>query len=126
MAGSSLTVKVLREAFRTIEAFRAYYETDGIDTVVSSEGTEVCLWDLEYLLSQLWRLPDRQRQAIELCLVQNMKESDAALTMGVSVTNPVAMYATSGLIKIVDWVNSGELPRYSEGTPLPLEDKEAV
>lgn len=113
MAESPLTVKVLREAFRNIEAFRVTYESEGIDTL-ESDGVGICLWDLEYLLTQLHRLPRRQRQAIELCLVANMKESDAAVQMGVSVTNPVAMYATSGLLKLVDWVNAGALPRYSE------------
>jgi hypothetical protein len=125
VTGTSLTVGVLREAFRSIEAFRATYETEGIDSVCS-DGVEICLWDLEYLLTQLWRLPTRQRQAIDLCLVQNMKESDAALQMGVSITNPVAMYATSGLIKMVDWVNSGTLPRYSERASSSFPERETV
>lgn len=81
-----------------------------MDTIQGPDG-DICLWDLEYLYCQLYRLPLRQRQAIELCLVQNIKETDAAVMMGVSPTNPVAMYASSGLEKIVILMDTGQLPR---------------
>ena len=110
-----LTVKVLRELFRNLQQFRALYESEGIDEVVSPiDGQVYSLFDLEHLYEQLHRLPPRQREAIELCLVQNMKETDAALAMGVSKTNPVAMYATSGLEKLVEFVQSGVLSGYRE------------
>jgi hypothetical protein len=113
----ALTVDVLREAFRHIEAWRAIYETEGID-VIHLNGQELCLWDLEYLLTKLDGLPKRQREAIDLFLVQNYKEKEAAVMMGVSEENPIGMYATSGLIKLVKWVNEGSLPRYSEASAL--------
>lgn len=99
-----LSVTVLRELFRNIQAFRALYEAEGIDEVMSPDGVVYSYWDVLALYAQVRKLPERQKQAIELCLVQNMKEKDAAVLMGVSVTNPVAMYATSGLEKIVAWV----------------------
>jgi DNA-directed RNA polymerase specialized sigma24 family protein len=111
----ALTVSVLRELFRHYQAFRALYETEGIDTVVGPEGDEFSLWDVQYLARQLHRLPPRQREAIQLCLIENKKESDAAVLMGVSVTNPVAMYATEGLKKIVELVQTGALPGFREG-----------
>lgn len=107
-----ITVTVLRELFRNLQAFHAVFESDGIDTIIGPDGTEWCLWDLEYLHKQLPVLPPRQRQAIELCLVQNIKESEAAVMMGVSPTNPVAMYATSGLTKLIAMIEAGAFPRF--------------
>lgn len=109
-----LTVGVLRECLRNYAAFQALYENDGIDTIVAPDGTEICLHDLSYLISELHRLSPRQRQAISLCLLQNVKEVDAARMMGVSPTNPVAMYATLGLKKLLELIEAGELPRYRE------------
>jgi hypothetical protein len=107
-----LTVTVLRELFRNLQAFRAVFEADGIDTLIGPDGTEWSLWDLDYLYKQLPILPLRQHQAIELCLVQNVKESDAAVMMGVSRTNPVAMYATVGLTKLIAMIEAGHFPRF--------------
>jgi hypothetical protein len=107
-----LTVGVLRELFRNLAAWRATFEAEGIDTLTSPEGDIFCLWDIEYLYSQIYRLSPRQREAIQLCLVDNVKEVDAARLMGVSETNPVAMYATLGLKKLLDLIDKGELSRY--------------
>ena len=104
----------LRELFRHLQAFRALYETEGIDTVQGPDGEEYVIWDIEYLLEQTGCLPPRQRQAIHLCLIENRKEKDAAVIMGVSPTNPVAMYATSGLEKLVALVEQGSFPRFRE------------
>lgn len=113
VVAEALTVGVLRELFRNLQAFHAVFETDGIDTIIGPDGTEWCLWDLEYLYREgLPMLPPRQRQAIELCLIHNVKESDAAVRMGVSPTNPVAMYATSGLQKLIGLIESGSFSRF--------------
>lgn len=89
------------------------YESDGVDTVIDPDGEEWNLFDIDYLYRVgLPRLPPRQREAIELCLVRNMKEVEAARTMGVSPTNPVAMYATSGLEKLVGMVKAGTFPHF--------------
>lgn len=109
-----MTVTTLRELFRNLQAFWALYETEGIDEVESPDGETYCLFDVLYLYKEIRRLPPRQRQAIELCLVQNMKESDAAQVMGVSATNPVAMYATSGLEKLIAMVRDGSLNCFQE------------
>lgn len=108
----SLTVTVLRELFRNLQAWRAAFETDGIETITDPDGNIWCLWDIEYLYSQIHLLSPRQRESIQLCLVENVKEVDAARLMGVSETNPVAMYATLGLKKLIELVSKGELPRF--------------
>jgi DNA-directed RNA polymerase specialized sigma24 family protein len=99
--------------FRNLVAFRSLYESEGVDVIKGPDGREWSLWDLEYLYEEAQRrLPPQQRLAIELCLVHNVKESEAAVRMNVSPTNPVAMYASLGLKKIVKWINSGQLPRF--------------
>lgn len=114
-----LTVDLLRSLLRNLESFRALRESEGIDTIPTPDGDEVNLWDLEAMLEfTLPRLPDRQRQAIELVLIQNCLEKQAAIVMGVSETNPVAMYASEGLKKIIVFVEEGQvcspLSRYEE------------
>lgn len=96
-----LDVATLRELLRNLQVFRSYHESDGLDTIRDHNGNEWCLWDIEYLYAQRSRLSPRQSEAIELCLFQNMTERAAAVSMGVSPTNPVAMYATDGLRKLV-------------------------
>lgn len=84
------------------------------ETLMGADGRDYNVHDIEYLYSCRITLSPRQRQAIELCLYQNYKEKEAARIMGVSETNPVAMYATDGLRKLCDLIEAGELTRYSE------------
>jgi hypothetical protein len=107
-------VSELRELFRHLNAFRAVYEDTGLEDITTPQGVRWSLWDLEYLHSQLYRLTLRQRQAIVLCLEHNVLERDAAIAMGVSITNPVAMYATLGLQRLLDMIDGGELARFRD------------
>lgn len=109
-----MTVAVLRELLRNLQAFRAFYESEGIDTITGPDGVDYCLFDLEHLYVQVRLLSPRQRQAIELCLVSNVKEKDATVIMGVSSTNPVMMYATNGLHRLCKMIEEDGIPRYSE------------
>jgi predicted DNA-binding protein (UPF0251 family) len=84
------------------------------DTILGPDGNQYNVHDIEYLYSERVLLSPRQKQAIELCLYQNYKEREAARIMGVSETNPVAMYATDGLRKLCDLIEAGALTRYSE------------
>lgn len=113
---SDLDVKTLRELFRNLQAFQSLYEDYGVDTIVGPDGREWCLWDIWYLYDQRSLLSPRQCQAIELCLFENHTEESSALMMGVSPTNPVAMYATDGLRKIVAMAQAGTLSRYAKRT----------
>jgi DNA-directed RNA polymerase specialized sigma24 family protein len=107
-----LTVGTLRELFRHIEAFRALYVDAGVDVITGPEGQEWCLWDVEYLLDQVPKLPPRQRDSIMLCLVQGQRETDVAVLWGLSPDNPVLSYAAEGLKRIVRWVNEGQLDQF--------------
>lgn len=114
-------ISELRELFRYLQDFRAVYETTGLEQIRTPYGNEWSIWDLEYLYqaSQLY-LTSRQKQAISLCLVHNMREKDAARAMGVSLTNPVMMYATLGIRRLLDMIASGELDFFRAGDPSPL------
>jgi hypothetical protein len=39
-----------------------------------------------------------------LCVLEGHREKDAAVMMGVSPTNPVGCYATSGLENVIAWI----------------------
>lgn len=107
-------VNELRELFRHLQEFRAVYESTGLDMITSPSGITWSLWDLEYLFEQCRNLTIRQRQAITLCLVHNMREKEAAVAMGVAESNPVMMYATLGLHRLLDLIERGELERFRE------------
>lgn len=109
----ALDVPTLRALFRHLQALRAVYEDTGIDSWIDPDGIEWCIWDLETLYSHLSKLPPRQHQAIELCFVQNRKEAEAAVMMGVSHTNPVSIYANNGLTKLIAMVHAGLIPRFA-------------
>lgn len=110
-AQADLDVGTLRELFRYLLAWRALHESSGIEEI-THDGRTWSIWDVSYLAEQLHLLPTQQRRAIELCLIHNKKEKEAAVMMGVSPTNPVAMYATLGLQKLVDMVHNGTLARF--------------
>lgn len=107
-----MDVGTLRELFRNLQQWEAYFASDGIDTITGPDGTIYHLVDIQYLFECRTLLSPRQRQAIELCLYRDTKEKDATLIMGVSPTNPVAMYATNGLRRLCEMVAAGQLPRY--------------
>ena len=111
--GERPEVSVLRALFRGLYAFRSTYESDGVEDVVAPDGSEWNLFDLEYLYREgLPMLKPRQWQAIELCLVRNILEPEAARMMGIKETNPVSMYATDGLVKLIGFIEEGLLPRF--------------
>jgi hypothetical protein len=107
------SVSVLRELFRNLQAFRAYVEAGGSEDLIW-KGHEFNYWDLERIYNYSQEaLPRRQHQAIFLCLYQNVLEKKAAEIMGVSPTNPVAMYATKGLEKLISDLRAGRIPSVS-------------
>lgn len=112
-------VTELRELFRQLLAIRSTYQETGLEEVVSPAGNTWSIWDLEYLFKATKRLSQRQQQAITLCLVHGMREREAAINMGVSPTNPVMMYATLGLQRLLDMVDSGQLGRFVVAPPTP-------
>ena len=109
--GHSLTVEVLREFFRHLQAWHSLYEAEGVDVLSGPDGEEWSLWDIDvlYEMSQHY-LSVRQRQAIRLCLYENLSEARAAKAMGTDESNPVTMYASSGLETLVHQYRVGMLP----------------
>lgn len=105
-------ISELRELFKYLQEFRVVFRDSGTEEIKTPYGSSWSIWDLEYLYQQCDRLTLRQRQAITLCLVHGMREKDAAVAMGVSATNPVMMYATLGLRRLLDMVEDGELDRF--------------
>lgn len=98
---------------RNLQAWRSLFEAHEVpDLLVASDGRSYCLWDIEYFYEQRFRVPPQQHRAIELCLYENVLEKNAAVMMGVAETNPVAVYATVGLCKLLSMAYLGDLPGY--------------
>lgn len=108
-----LTVDLLRGLFRNLQAFEALHESDGLSQITAPDGVVWSVHDIRYLYDESQkRLSPRQRQAIALGLYHGMKEKDAAVMMGVSPTNPVLMYGSLGLSKLIALIAQGQLPRF--------------
>lgn len=105
----ALDVPTLRTILKGLECWRAAREDHGIDSI-SWEGHEYHIMDIEaiYLASQVYLAP-RQAQAIQHFLVGNLREVDVATMMGISPTNPIGMYASDGLTKLVEMIQNREL-----------------
>lgn len=112
-----LTVDVLRGLFRNLLYWRSLVEntvsgTNGLDVEsITNDGVTWVIWDIErlYEVSQK-HLPKRQAQAIHMFLVMNMREREVARLMGISESNPIGMYATDGLKRLIEMVQSRTLP----------------
>lgn len=106
-------VNVHRELLRNLQHWHSLFESSEIpDTLVAANLQSYCLWDVDLFYAQRYRLPDRQRSSMELCLYQNVAERDAAVQMGIAETNPVSMYATVGISRLLGWAVRGELAGY--------------
>lgn len=120
-----MTVDILRDLFRNLQLWQAMFEVGNVGlTIVGPDRQEYCLTDIEYLYEcRNLKRPDRhgkvapvlsprQREAIELFLYHGISEKEASVRMGIAPTNPIGMYATEGLKKIVGFIEAGELPRF--------------
>jgi hypothetical protein len=127
-------VNTIRLLFRHYLAFWSLYESEGVCEITAPSGTVWSLFDIEALYKAAMRqpignkdydrdhpcLPKRQQQAIELFLILNMPEDQAAVQMGLSPTNPVGMYATSGLTKLLRLLDEGYLDVWFEPEMLAI------
>lgn len=82
------------------------------DVLVGADGKGYALWDVQTFYEQRFVCPDRMQQSIQYCLFENMKESDAAVRMGIAPTNPVSVYSTIGLTMMLTKASAGELHGY--------------
>lgn len=91
-------VAVHRGLIKNLQLWHSLFEAQQVPEVLMvAEGVEYCLWDADSFYATRIILAPQQRTAIELCLYQNMLESDAAIKMGISSSCPVLVYATIGL-----------------------------
>jgi len=105
-------VQQLRSFFRNLHAFRAVFESDNVAEIRDPDGITWSIWDLEELYRVAVKtdlLPFRQRQAIELFLVLNMPEDKVAEALGIKASNPVGMYATSGLVHLLKAIDDNKV-----------------
>jgi Sigma-70, region 4 len=119
--------RILRELLRNLQLFEALFECEGIDTINGPDGVQYCLFDIQRLYGYRVHLSQRQRQAVELFLYQDLREREVAESMGVSPANPVAIYATQGLRRLAQIYDNGfEVPRgESNGTTSSESDAPA-
>lgn len=127
MSQTDPRVNSIRLLFRWLLPLRSLAESEGLCEITAPNGSVWSLWDVEYLYAEAMRrptghkgfdrchptLPLRQQQAIELFLVLNKPEDEAAEIMGLSRTNPIGMYATSGISKLLRFLDEGRLPRFT-------------
>lgn len=106
-------VRLMRGIFRNLQYFRSIYEETGQETITHDDIT-LNLFDMEKLFEYRSFLSRRQKQAIELFLQQDIREKDVAVMMGVSETNPVAIYATQGLKRMYEMIEQGIIPGYDD------------
>ncbi len=107
---ASIELVALRRFFKHLQPWRAFYEATGKD-VISSGGVDYSLHDFEALWGMSRpMLSPRQAEAIELCLIMDMRERDAAVVMGIAPSNPVYIYANDGLKRIIKSIYLGDLP----------------
>ncbi|MFI0967015.1 RNA polymerase sigma factor [Streptomyces sp. NPDC021080] len=125
----TIPVRTLRELFRHLQAWNALYETEGKDTITGPDGTEYCIHDIVRLYNTAINgrgargkhlLSPRQREAIQLFLIENKAEREVARIMGVSEDNPVASYATQGLVRLNELIEAGVIS--GDGLQIAVEE----
>lgn len=87
------------------------------DTLLAADGHEYSLWDVQVFYEQRSVCPERQQQSIQFCYFENLKESDAAVRMGIAPSNPVSVYGTIGLTTMLTKASLGELRGYEISLP---------
>lgn len=111
-------VTVHRELIRNLQHWRALYEADEApDVLTAGDGVEYCLWDVEKFYAARRSLPERQQMTIQMNLYEDRSEKDCAKEMGIGLNNPVAMYGTVGLTRLLAKAVSGEIEGYFVAIP---------
>ena len=91
---------LLKRILRNYALWQAYYEDEGL-TVITIEGEE---WHFLDILSGIEQLPERQRQALWLYCVEDMRQVDVAKQMGFEKwSTPVQQYRSIALTKLVQY-----------------------
>jgi len=108
-------VSTLRNLLRNLQECRSALEA-GVEEFTGPDGVTWSIRDLERLFEASQRLlSPRQAQAIRMFLVEQMYEADVAEAMGLSRTNPIGMYATTGIERLIELVDRGAIKGFSWG-----------
>lgn len=95
-----MTPARLEAVLRHYYEFLALYEDSGIDEISMEDGTRVNILDL---LRGIDELPERQKQAVVLTCLMNLKERDAARIMGFPKwSSPVGTYKKLALARLIE------------------------
>lgn len=88
----------------------------GLETFTDPEGREWAIGDIFRLFDASQKmLSPRQAQAIKWFLAEQMFEADVAERMGLSRTNPIGMYATAGIERLMELVDFGAIKGFGWG-----------
>lgn len=104
-----MTPYKLEAILRHYAEFRELYEQDGIEEITLDDGYVVNIHDV---LKGIDELPKRQRTALILTCLYNLKEVEAAPLMGFTKwTSPVSSYKKLALEKLVQryWTKSEDM-----------------
>lgn len=108
-------MSTLRALFRNLEECRVALE-QGVESFTGPDGISWSIRDLFHLYDASQKmLSPRQSQAIRMFLVSQMFEADVAEAMGLSRTNPIGMYATAGIERLIELVDAGAIKGFSWG-----------
>lgn len=113
-------VTVHRELIRNLQHWRALYESRQVpEILVAGDGKEYCLWDVEKFYAARHTLPDRQQRTIRMNLFEDRSEREIAELLGIGRNNPVAIYGTVGLTRLLAAAVKGQVEGYF--VPLPAD-----
>jgi len=105
-------VDVHRELLRNLQEWKTLYEVREVGDELVCGNRAFTLWDAIRFYDSRESLPTRQKESLQFCLYENMKERDAAVRMGISPSNPVSIYATIGITSLLTMASHGEIPGY--------------
>lgn len=104
----SQKVKILKKILKNYQLWFSLVESEGL-FFITIDGEEFFIYEM---LEGITLLPKRQRQAVELICLHDMKETDAAKVMGFTKwSEPAQQYCHTGLRKLVAYHEGKKLQR---------------
>ena len=97
-----MTWQLLEKILNNYQEWRAVYAKTGNPDLKLLNGITINIYDI---LNGIEDLPPRQKQALVLTCLENMKEADAAKAMGFEKwSSPVGMYKRKALRTLCDTI----------------------
>lgn len=109
-APCSRDVEAFRRLIRNLQGWRSAFEAQAVeDSIVDHLGRTWVLWDIQRFYDHRAGLPGQMARAIELFLYHNRPERVAAVMMGISPSNPIGVYATVGITRLLGLARASQL-----------------